>query len=253
MRSGQRARRSRQFLRPHVVGRRVDQIAGQKQTSRRCAKSPRHPRLGQHQLGRGRASFLVTVEDIAAQQPGQRGIGAAAEIRHLAQAVDAIGQLFGRQRQRNGSLPLPSPSAQARIAPLALGKGISWPSRGGKAGRQKPLCLSLASHARTSRRGDSVQGNGGPGAMQSSACILNLTLPPSNSRNGADVCARRPPWRVHPDCRHPSIGRAGVCGPYMALMATGAPLTRWRSACADERPPPASRSSNIRPRARCRC
>ena len=87
----------RQFLRSHVVGRRVDEIARQ-----RCGL--RHPRdigdvdaVGRHQPDVGRILLAVAAEAIAAERKGQRG-----EPRIVRRVGEAIGARRQQARQRAG-------------------------------------------------------------------------------------------------------------------------------------------------------
>ncbi len=50
--------------------------------------------------------LFVAIEGIEPQPPRQRGIGPAAEIRHLAQTIDAVRQLLGKRRERQRILIL---------------------------------------------------------------------------------------------------------------------------------------------------
>ena len=88
-------RRLRQFLRSHVVRRRVDEIAGKHRRFR-------HPRdvgdvdaVGRHQFDVGRIRLAVAAEAVAAERKGERckpGV-----VRRIGEAVDAWRQQAGQR------------------------------------------------------------------------------------------------------------------------------------------------------------
>ncbi len=89
-----------QLVRAHIVGGRVDQIAGEKYARCNAADFIAVHARRQRQFGGAFGRLLVAGELIKPVQPGQRGLIAAAEIGHLAETVGAVGQAFRKRRQR---------------------------------------------------------------------------------------------------------------------------------------------------------
>ena len=99
--SGQFTRRAGQLRRPHVRGRRVDEITGQRDGTG-GAQDGTPIRLGRpDEFGLGRVDLRVAVEAVCAERPAQRGIGRLVFSHTLRDGVTA-----GRQRI-NGRAPRP--------------------------------------------------------------------------------------------------------------------------------------------------
>ncbi len=79
--------RQRQLIRPHVIGRRVDEIA----CKRGCVGDPRDicdiNAIGGHQPDLRRIGFPVAAEAIAAEREGKRSQACVAR-RHVGEAID---------------------------------------------------------------------------------------------------------------------------------------------------------------------
>ena len=135
-----------QFVRPHVVGRRIHQVAGQIAGSRYCPDflyiraarrlEPYIPVLGR---------LLVAGEPIAADQPGKGELARVNSPGHLADAVVARGKPRGQPPQRHGGGRCGVPQADTNFGQLALGRRGQGEVTGlslefGEVGRGFPCC-----------------------------------------------------------------------------------------------------------------
>ena len=100
----ERARRLLEFHRPHLIGRRVDQIAREKHTFRNARDQVSILAIGHNQprlfLGSFPGTLPVAVETVCSNRPGIEGTRTAKSLRHTHQSVNSGWQPFRKQRQR---------------------------------------------------------------------------------------------------------------------------------------------------------
>ena len=86
---------ARQFLRSHVVGRRVDEIAGERRGLRHSRDVGDVDAVGRHQLDVGRVRLAVAAEAVTAERKGERGEPRV--VRRIGEAIDARRQQAGQR------------------------------------------------------------------------------------------------------------------------------------------------------------
>ncbi len=84
----------------HVVGRRVDEVAAEKDAGGDARDFLAVDARRQDKLRGAGLALLVARELIGAENPGQRAALAAEILRHIGEAIGAGGKLFGKYRER---------------------------------------------------------------------------------------------------------------------------------------------------------
>ena len=153
-RSRELLRRQRQLFRPHVVRRRIDEVARQRRRVGHARDRGDVDAVGRHQFDLGRIRLAVAAEAIAAEREGKRG--EARIMWRVGKTIDARRQQAGQLRRAGTDRGIcrsrpPGRTRPGRCLPSAAGSVRHAPGFGRKAVGQREL-PGLAGKAGADRR-----------------------------------------------------------------------------------------------------